>query len=226
MSMLRRRAAERLLSAQQNAAILTTFNEVDMSHVSALRKKYQDSFVKTFGIKLGFMGFFLKASTYALQKYPRVNAYIDGEEIVYHDYCDIGVAVSTKKGLVVPVIKDVEKLSLGEIEQSIAIYADKARNNKISLEDLKGGTFTVSNGGVFGSLMSTPILNPPQSAILGMHKIEQRPIVTESGSIEARPMMYIALSYDHRIIDGKESVGFLKTIKECLEDPARILIGV
>ena len=177
-------------------------------------------------LNLGSWASSFKASTYALQKYPRVNAYIDGEEIVYHDYCDIGVAVSTKKGLVVPVIKDVEKLSLGEIEQSIAIYADKARNNKISLEDLKGGTFTVSNGGVFGSLMSTPILNPPQSAILGMHKIEQRPIVTESGSIEARPMMYIALSYDHRIIDGKESVGFLKTIKECLEDPARILIGV
>ncbi len=226
LSMLRRRVGERLLAAQKNAAILTTFNEVDLSQVSLLRKKYKDSFQKTYDVKLGFMGFFLKAATYALEKFPKVNAYIEEDTIVYHNYCDIGVAVSTAKGLVVPVIQNVEKLNLGQIEQAITNYADKARNNKISLNDLNGGTFTVSNGGVFGSLMSTPILNPPQSAILGMHKIQQRPMVTEDGKIEARPMMYLALSYDHRVIDGKESVSFLKTIKECLEDPARILIGV
>ena len=226
MSMLRRRVSERLLSAQQNAAILTTFNEVDLSEVIRIRKKYKDSFEKTHGVKLGFMSFFLKASCYALEKFPKVNAYIDGNEILYHDYCDIGVAVSTPKGLLVPVLRNVEKMGLADIELSIADYAQKARNNKISLDELSGGTFTVSNGGVFGSLLSTPILNPPQSAILGMHKTQERPVVTESKTIEARPMMYLALSYDHRIIDGKESVGFLLTIKNCLEDPARFLLGV
>lgn len=226
MSMLRRRVSERLLYAQQNAAILTTFNEVDLSAIIDLRNKYKDLFEKRYGVKLGFMSFFLKASCYALEKYPRVNAYIEGEDIVYHNYCDIGVAVSTEKGLLVPIIRDVQEMNLAEIEMAIANYADKARSNKISLDDLKGGTFTVSNGGVFGSLLSTPILNPPQSAILGMHKMEDRPIVTADKKIEARPMMYVALSYDHRIIDGKESVGFLLTIKNCLEDPARLLIGV
>lgn len=226
MSMLRRKVSERLLFAQKNAAILTTFNEVDLSEIIELRKKYKDPFEKEYGVKLGFMGFFLKASCYALQKYPRVNAYIDGDDLVYHDYCDIGVAVSTPKGLLVPIVKNIQDMSLGEVEIAISNYAEKARNNKISLDDLKGGTFTVSNGGVFGSLLSTPILNPPQSAILGMHKIEKRPVVTEQNTIEARSMMYLALSYDHRIIDGKESVGFLVTIKNCLEDPTRLLIGV
>ena len=226
MSMLRRRVSERLLYAQQNAAILTTFNEVDLSAIIDLRSKYKDLFEKRYGVKLGFMSFFLKASCYALEKYPRVNAYIEGDDIVYHNYCDIGVAVSTEKGLLVPIIRDVQEMNLAEIEMAIANYADKARSNKISLDDLKGGTFTVSNGGVFGSLLSTPILNPPQSAILGMHKMEDRPVVTADKKIEARPMMYVALSYDHRIIDGKESVGFLLTIKNCLEDPARLLIGV
>lgn len=226
MSMLRRRVSERLLAAQHNAAILTTFNEVDLSQVIELRKKYKEPFEKKYGVKLGFMSFFLKASCYALQKFPRVNAYIDGDDIVYHNYCDIGVAVSTPKGLLVPIIRDAETMTLGEIESAIANYATKARNNKISLDEIKGGTFTVSNGGVFGSLLSTPILNPPQSAILGMHKMEPRPVVTSDNKIEARPMMYLAVSYDHRIIDGKESVGFLVTIKECLEDPARLLIGV
>ena len=226
MSMLRRRISERLLSAQQNAAILTTFNEVDLSEVIKLRKKYKDAFEKKYGVRLGFMSFFLKASCYALEKYPRVNAYIDGDDLVYHDYCDVGVAVSTNKGLLVPVLRNVHAMGLGDIEMGIHDYATKARDNKISLDDLKGGTFTVSNGGVFGSLLSTPILNPPQSAILGMHKIEQRPVVTEDQKIEARPMMYVALSYDHRVIDGKESVGFLLTIKQCLEDPARFILGV
>lgn len=226
MSMLRRRVSERLLHAQQSAAILTTFNEVDLSAIIELRKKYKDPFEKRYGVKLGFMSFFLKASCYALEKYPRVNAYIEGDDILYHNYCDIGVAVSTDKGLLVPIIRDVQDMNLAEIEMAIGDYANKARSNKISLDDLKGGTFTVSNGGVFGSLLSTPILNPPQSAILGMHKMEERPIVTADKKIEARPMMYVALSYDHRIIDGKESVGFLLTIKNCLEDPARLLIGV
>lgn len=226
MSMLRRRIAERLLTAQQNAAILTTFNEIDMTNVLDLRKKYKDDFQKKYDIKLGFMGFFLKASVQALKACPDVNAYIEGNEIVYHNYCDIGVAVSTPKGLMVPIIRGVDRLSLAEIELEIGRFAKKARENKISVDDLSGGTFTVSNGGVFGSLLSTPILNPPQSAILGMHKTQQRPMVMLDGSIQARPMMYLALSYDHRIIDGKEAVTFLVKIKESLEDPSRMLLGV
>lgn len=226
MSMLRRRIAERLLHAQQTAAILTTFNEIDMSAVTDLRKKYKEHFEKKHAIKLGFMGFFLKASVQALQEFPDVNAFIEGSDVVHHNYCDIGVAVSTDRGLIVPVIRDVQDLSIVGVEKQIAVYAEKARTNKISIEDLNGGTFTVSNGGVFGSLMSTPILNPPQSAILGMHKTQLRPMVLSDGRIEARPMMYIALSYDHRIIDGKEAVGFLVRIKEIIEDPSRLLLGV
>jgi 2-oxoglutarate dehydrogenase E2 component (dihydrolipoamide succinyltransferase) len=226
MSMLRRKIASRLVEAQHTAAILTTFNEVDMSAVIALRNKYKDSFEKRNGVKLGFMGFFLKASVWALQEFPRVNASIDNNEIVYHHYCDIGVAVSTEKGLLVPILRNVEQMSLKEIEQSIGEFSNKARNNKISIEDISGGTFTVSNGGIFGSLLSTPILNPPQTAILGMHKIQQRPVVLEDGRIEARPMMYLAMSYDHRLIDGKEAVQFLVKVKECIEDPSRLLLGV
>ena len=224
--MIRRRIAERLLSAQSQAAILTTFNEVDMTEILAIRKKYKEVFQETHGLKLGFMGFFLKASVHALQAFPAVNAYIDGTDILYHNYCDIGVAVSTEKGLMVPIVRDVDKLSLAGVEQAIGAYAAKARKNKISMDDLSGGTFTVSNGGVFGSLLSTPILNPPQSAILGMHKTQMRPMVMPDGSIAARPVMYLALSYDHRIIDGKEAVGFLIKIKEVIEDPGRLLLGV
>ena len=226
MSMLRRRIAQRLLDAQSSAAILTTFNEVDMTELLELRSRYKERFQDRYGIKLGFMGFFLKASVQALESSPEVNAYIDGTDILYHNYCDIGVAVSTKKGLMVPILKDVDKLTLAEVELEIGRFAQKARENKISVEDLSGGTFTVSNGGVFGSLLSTPILNPPQSAILGMHKTQMRPMVMPDGSIQARPMMYLALSYDHRIIDGKEAVGFLVKIKEAIEDPSRLLLGV
>jgi 2-oxoglutarate dehydrogenase E2 component (dihydrolipoamide succinyltransferase) len=226
MSMLRRRIAERLLESQRTAATLTTFNEVDMSAIIELRKKYQDKFQEKYGIKLGFMGFFLKACVAALQEFPRVNASIEGNDIVYHDYCAIGVAVSTEKGLMVPVIRNVEQLTLAEVELEIAAVAKKGRDNKISLEDLSGGTFTVSNGGVFGSLLSTPILNPPQSGILGMHKTELRPVVGPDNSVVVRPMMYVALSYDHRMIDGKESVSFLVAVKNALEDPSRLLLGV
>ena len=226
MSMIRRRIAQRLIESQQTAAILTTFNEVDMTAIMELRSRYKDDFQKKHDVKLGFMGFFLKASVEALQTYPAVNAYLDDTDICYHNYCDIGVAVSTQKGLMVPIIRDVDKLSLAGVEQSLAGFAVKARENKISLDDLTGGTFTVSNGGVFGSLLSTPIINPPQTAILGMHKTQMRPMVMPDGKIEARPMMYLALSYDHRLIDGKEAVGFLVKIKECLEDPSRILLGV
>lgn len=226
MSMLRRRIAERLIEAQQTAAILTTFNEVDMTQILALRKNYQDLFQKAYGLKLGFMGFFVKASVTALKAFPAVNAYISGTDVCYHNYCDIGVAVSTEKGLMVPVLRDVDLKSIAQIEQDIAAFSVKARENKISLDDLNGGTFTVSNGGVFGSLLSTPILNPPQSAILGMHKTQLRPMVMPDGTIEARPMMYLAMSYDHRIIDGKEAVGFLVKIKEVLEDPARLVLEV
>lgn len=226
MSMLRRKIAQRLLESQSTAAILTTFNEVDMSNVIALRNKYKEGFEKRYGTKLGFMGFFLKASVWALQEFPRVNASIVNDEIVYHHYCDIGVAVSTEKGLLVPILRNVEQLSLKDIEEEIAQFSAKARANKISIEDITGGTFTVSNGGIFGSLLSTPILNPPQTAILGMHKIQQRPVVLEDGRIEARPMMYLALSYDHRLIDGKEAVQFLVRIKESIEDPSRLLLGV
>lgn len=225
MSMLRRRIAERLVSAQHTAAILTTFNEIDMSQVMALRSKYKESFKDKFGVNLGFMSFFVKACVEALRAYPAINGSIEGTDIVYHDYCDIGVAVSSDKGLVVPVVKNCEALSLAGLEAAIAGYAVKARDGKISIDDLSGGTFTVSNGGVFGSLLSTPILNPPQSAILGMHKTEQRAVVVD-GQIVIRPMMYVALSYDHRIVDGKEAVSFLVKVKECIEDPSRMLLGV
>lgn len=225
MSMIRRRIAERLKEAQNTAAILTTFNEIDMSAAMALRAKYKDAFKEKYGINLGFMGLFVKACIEALKKFPEVNASIDGTDIVYHDYYNIGVAVSTERGLLVPVVRNTELLSLAQIELGIRDYALKARDGKISVDDLANGTFTISNGGVFGSLMSTPILNPPQSGILGMHKIEERPVAIQ-GKVEIRPMMYVALSYDHRVIDGATSVGFLVKVKEGIEDPARLLLEI
>ncbi|MGE4132899.1 MAG: 2-oxoglutarate dehydrogenase complex dihydrolipoyllysine-residue succinyltransferase [Bdellovibrionales bacterium] len=225
MSTIRRRIAQRLVEAKTNAAILTTFNEIDMSQCMALRKKYKESFEKKYGIGLGFMGFFVKAVIEGLRAYPRVNAFIEGNDVLYHNYYNIGVAVGTEKGLMVPVLKHAEHMSLAEIEMSIKNFAGKAREGKISVDDLSGGTFTVSNGGVYGSLMSTPILNPPQSGILGMHKIEERPIAV-GGQVVIRPMMYVALSYDHRIIDGAESVSFLVRVKECIEDPSRLLLEI
>lgn len=225
LSRIRQRIAERLLEAQRGSAILTTFNEVDMQPVMDLRERHKAAFEKRFGARLGFMSFFARAAVQALGRFPAVNAYIEGDEIVYHDYCDIGVAVGSPRGLVVPVLRNVETLSFARIESEIAAFGEKARAGSLSLDDMTGGTFTISNGGVFGSLLSTPILNPPQSAILGMHKIEQRPVVVD-GTIVARPMMYLALSYDHRIIDGREAVLFLVTIKEALEDPARMLLEV
>ena len=226
MSMMRRRIAERLVQSQNTAAILTTFNELDMTAVTELRKRYADKFQEKYNIKLGFMGFFIKAAVDALQTFPEINAFIDGNDVIYHNYCDFSVAVSTEKGLLTPVIRDCDKMSIAGIELAIAAMAKKARDNKISIDDLTGGTFTISNGGIFGSLMSTPIINPPQTAILGMHKTMLRPIVMPDGKIEARPMMYLALSYDHRMVDGKEAVQFLVRIKENLEDPARLLLGV
>ncbi|MES2997741.1 MAG: 2-oxoglutarate dehydrogenase complex dihydrolipoyllysine-residue succinyltransferase [Pseudomonadota bacterium] len=225
MTRLRARIAERLVAAQHNAAILTTFNEINLHKVIELRTTYKESFEKRHGTRLGFMSFFTKAVIEALKRYPAVNASIDGNEVVYHSYFDIGIAVSTERGLVVPILRDADTLSFAEIEKAIANYGRKAKENQIAIEDLTGGTFTITNGGVFGSLLATPIINPPQSAILGMNKIEERPIV-ENGHVVIRPMMYVALSYDHRIIDGKESVSFLKTIKEFLEEPARLLIDV
>lgn len=225
MTTIRRKIAERLVQAQHTAAILTTFNEIDMTEVMALRSKYKEKFEKKYGIGLGFMGFFVKAVVEALRAYPRVNAFIDGNDVLYHNYYNVGVAVGTEKGLMVPVLKHVEHMSLAEIEMSIKNYATKARDGKISIDDLNGGTFTISNGGVYGSLMSTPILNPPQSAILGMHKIEERPIAIK-GQVVVRPMMYVALSYDHRIIDGAESVSFLVRVKDCIEDPSRLLLEI
>lgn len=225
MTPLRRRLAERLLQAQSTAAILTTFNEVDMSYVMTLRKRYQDDFVKKYGTKLGFMSFFVKASIEALKAYPEINAEIRGNDIVYHNYFDIGVAVGGEKGLVVPVLRNVERMSFAEIEMAIGDFGKRANANKLKLEELQGGTFTISNGGVYGSLMSTPILNPPQSGILGMHSIVERPVGVD-GRIELRPMMYIALSYDHRIVDGRGAVSFLKRIKECIESPDRMLLEV
>lgn len=225
MSLLRRRVAERLVHAQETAAILTTFNEIDMSQVMKIRSDYKDKFKEKYGVGLGFMSFFMKAAVEALKSYPAVNGWIEGDEIVYHDYYDIGVAVSSNRGLVVPVVKDADKMSAAELEMAVADYGKRARDGKLTVDEMTGGTFTVSNGGVFGSLMSTPILNPPQSAILGMHKIQERPVVV-NGEIVIRPMMYVALSYDHRIIDGRESVGFLVKIKESVEDPARLLVGV
>ena len=223
MSRLRRRIAERLKQAQNTAAILTTFNEVDMTAVMALRDRYKEGFEKKHKVKLGFMSFFVKAALQALKEIPAVNAEIDGDDVIYKNHYDIGVAVGTEQGLVVPVLRNVDALSFAEIESGITELGKRARDGKLSIEDLTGGTFTISNGGTYGSLMSTPIINPPQSGILGMHKIQQRPMVVD-GKIEARPMMYLALSYDHRIIDGREAVTFLVRIKECLEDPQRLLI--
>ncbi|MFU8815782.1 MAG: 2-oxoglutarate dehydrogenase complex dihydrolipoyllysine-residue succinyltransferase [Pseudomonadales bacterium] len=224
MTRLRASIARRLVEAQQTAAMLTTFNEVDMSAVMALRKRYQDAFqARHNGTRLGFMSFFVRASVEALKRFPAVNASIDGNDIVYHGYYDIGVAVTTPRGLVVPVVRDADALSLAQIEDQIGEYGKRARDNKLSIEDMTGGTFTISNGGIFGSLLSTPILNPPQTGILGMHKIDERAMVV-NGEVVVRPMMYLALSYDHRVIDGQEAVRFLVAIKELLEDPARILL--
>lgn len=225
MTRLRAKIAERLLGAQQNAAILTTFNEINMQPVMDLRAKYKEQFEKTHGVKLGFMSFFAKAVIEALKRFPVVNASIDGNDIVYHGYFDLGVAVSSPRGLVVPIIRDADKLSMAGIEKAITEMGQRAKEGTLTIDEMTGGTFTVSNGGVFGSLMSTPILNPPQTGILGMHKIEQRAVV-ENGNIVARPMMYVALSYDHRLIDGAESVRFLVTIKEMLEDPSRLVLEI
>ena len=223
MTRLRARIAERLVQAQSMAAMLTTFNEVDLTAVNEIRARYKDKFEKKHGVKLGFMSFFVKASIEALRRFPAVNASLDGNDIVYHEFYDIGVAVSTDRGLMVPVLRNAELMSFAEIEIAVGAYAQKAREGSITLEELSGGTFTLTNGGVFGSLMSTPILNPPQVAILGMHKIQERPMVVD-GEIKVRPMMYLALTYDHRIVDGRESVQFLVAIKEALEDPARLLL--
>ena len=223
MTRLRASIAKRLVEAQRTAAMLTTFNEVDMGPVMTMRRKYAQEFQARHGVKLGFMGFFVRASVEALKRFPAVNASVDGADIVYHGYYDIGVAVSTDRGLVVPVVRDADALGLHQIEDAIAEYGTRARDGKLALEEMQGGTFTVSNGGVFGSLLSTPILNPPQTGILGLHKIEERPVVVD-GEVVARPMMYLALSYDHRLIDGREAVRFLVTIKELIEDPARILL--
>jgi len=224
MTPLRKKLAQRLVSVKNETAMLTTFNEVDMSAIYAMRAKYKDKFKEVHGTNLGFMSFFTKAVTEALNLYPAVNAMIDGEEIVYHKYADIGIAVSAPKGLVVPVVRNAEQMSLAEIETAIKNLAIKARDNKITLEDMSGGTFTITNGGVFGSMMSTPIINPPQSAILGMHNVVERPVAV-NGQVVIRPMMYVALSYDHRIIDGRESVGFLVKVKEMLENPTKMLFG-
>jgi len=224
MSNLRKTVSRRLVEAKNTTAMLTTFNEVDMSRIMEIRSKYKETFKEQHGVNLGFMSFFTKAACIALQEWPSVNAYIDGEEIVYHDYCDISIAVSAPKGLVVPVIRNAESLSMAEIEGKVVELAKKARESKLTMEEMTGGTFTLTNGGVFGSLMSTPIINIPQSAILGMHKIQERAMVI-NGKIEARPMMYLALSYDHRIIDGRESVSFLVRVKELLENPELLLIG-
>jgi 2-oxoglutarate dehydrogenase E2 component (dihydrolipoamide succinyltransferase) len=223
MTRLRARIAERLIQAQSTAAMLTTFNEVDLTAVNEIRARYKDKFEKAHGVKLGYSSFFIKASIEALRKFPSVNASIDGNDIVYHEFYDVGVAVSTERGLMVPVIRNAESLGFAEIESAVGSYAQKARDGSITLDELTGGTFTITNGGVFGSLMSTPILNPPQVAILGMHKIQERPMVL-NGEIKVRPMMYLALTYDHRIVDGRESVQFLVAVKEALEDPARLLL--
>ncbi len=226
MTRLRKRIAERLLEATQNTAMLTTFNEVNMEPVMTLRSQYKDLFEKTHnGVRLGFMGFFVKAACEALKRFPAVNASIDGDDVVYHGYQDIGVAVSSDKGLVVPVLRDADHMGVATVEDTIRDFGMRARDGKLSLDEMQGGTFTITNGGVFGSLMSTPIINPPQTAILGMHKIQERPMAV-NGEVKILPMMYLALSYDHRLIDGKEAVQFLVTIKELLEDPARILLEI
>ena len=224
MTRLRRVIAERLKAAQNTAAILTTFNEADMSAVMAVRARYRETFEKKHGVRVGFMSFFVKACVVALRELPAVNAEIDGEDMVYKNHYDIGVAVGTEQGLVVPVVRDADALGFADIERTIASLGQRARDGKLSLDDMQGGTFTITNGGVYGSLLSTPILNAPQSAILGMHKIQQRPMVMPDGSIAARPMMYVALSYDHRIVDGREAVTFLVRVKECIEDPQRIML--
>lgn len=225
MTRLRKRIAERLLEAQQTAAILTTINEVNMQPVMTLRQKYRDQFEKTHGVRLGFMSFFVKAVVEALKRFPEVNASIDGDDIVYHGFFDIGIAVGSPRGLVVPILRDVEQLSVAQIEQQINDFGLRAKDGALTLDEITGGTFSITNGGVFGSLLSTPILNPPQSGILGMHKIQQRPMV-EDNEIVIRPMMYLAFSYDHRIIDGKEAVQFLVAIKEMIEDPARLILQI
>jgi 2-oxoglutarate dehydrogenase E2 component (dihydrolipoamide succinyltransferase) len=224
MSMLRRKIAERLVAVKSETAMLTTFNEIDMKPVMDLRSKYKDAFSKHHEVNLGFMSFFTKAVTEALKLYPAVNGQIDGNEMIFHDYADVGIAVSSPKGLMVPILRNAEQMSLAEIEREIKRLAVKARDGKITPEDMTGGTFTITNGGVFGSMLSTPIINPPQSAILGMHNIVERPVAV-NGHVEIRPIMYVALSYDHRIIDGKESVGFLVKVKEMLEKPERMLFG-
>ncbi len=226
MTRLRQRIAERLKTAQNTAAMLTTFNEADMGAVMALRNEYKDGFEKKHGVKLGFMSFFVRACVNALKEFPSVNAEIDGDDIIYKNYYDLGVAVSTPQGLIVPVVRDCDTKPMAQIEKDIASLGARARDGKLGMEDLQGGTFTITNGGIFGSLMSTPILNTPQSGILGMHKIQQRPIVMPDGKIEARPMMYLALSYDHRIIDGREAVSFLVRVKEAIEDPQRLLLDI
>ncbi len=225
MTRLRSTIAKRLVSAQQNAAMLTTYNEVNMKPIMELRKKYQDRFVKAHGVKLGFMSFFVKAATEALKKFPAVNASIDGSDMIYHGYQDIGVAVSTERGLVVPILRDTDAMGLAEVENTIGDFGARARDGKLGIDEMQGGTFTISNGGTFGSLLSTPILNPPQTAIMGMHKIQDRPMAVE-GEVVILPMMYLALSYDHRMIDGKEAVQFLVAIKDMLEDPARLLLDI
>ncbi len=225
MTRIRTRIAERLLEVKQNTAMLTTFNEVNMAPVMEMRNRYRDKFEKKYNVRLGFMSFFVRACVEALKRFPVVNASIDGNDIVYHGYFDVGVAVSTDRGLIVPVLRDADKMSMADIEATIVASAEKARSGKLSLEEMSGGTFTITNGGVFGSLLATPIINSPQCAILGMHKIQERAVV-ENGQIVIRPMMYVALSYDHRLIDGKESVSFLVTIKELLEDPTRFLLEV
>ena len=225
MTRLRTRIAERMVEAQQNAAMLTTFNEIDLSAVMGLRARYKDVFEKQHGVKLGFMGFFVKAAIEALRRYPAVNASIEGSDIVFHDYYDVGIAVSTDRGLIVPVLRDADRQGIPGIEAAIGDFGRRARDGALGMEDLTGGTFTITNGGVFGSLLSTPILNPPQSGILGMHKIQERPMAVD-GTVVIRPMMYVALTYDHRIIDGREAVQFLVAVKEALEDPARLVLGV
>jgi 2-oxoglutarate dehydrogenase E2 component (dihydrolipoamide succinyltransferase) len=225
MSRLRARVAERLLQASQGTAMLTTFNEVNMAPIKALRERHRESFERNHGVRLGFMSFFVRAAAEALKRHPDINASIDGDDIVYHGFCDIGVAISTDRGLVVPILRNAEYMSLAEIETDILEFANRGRDGKLSMDDITGGTFSITNGGVFGSMLSTPILNPPQSAILGMHKIQDRPVV-EDGIIVIRPIMYLALTYDHRIVDGKSAVTFLKTIIDLLEDPASMLLDL
>jgi len=225
MTRLRARIAERLVEAQHSAALLTTFNEVNMQPVIEMRERHRERFEKEYGVRLGFMSFFVKACVEALKRYPEVNASIDGHDVVYHGFYDIGIAISSPRGLVVPILRDADRLSMAGVEARIKAYGQKAQEGKLAIDEITGGTFSITNGGVFGSLLSTPILNPPQSAILGMHKIQERPMA-DQGQVVVRPMMYLALSYDHRLIDGREAVGFLVTVKEALEDPARLLLGV